>query len=97
MPTRRPDLVRLALAFLAAEEAELALRLRLLRCARDRDHVLRSALEIVHAGAVERRDRAAEKLRALRVALGEVHAPAVAILIALLNWPDPTDALAVAS
>lgn len=78
MPPRQPDLERLALALLAAEEAELALRLRLLRCERDSDHVLRAALEIVHARVVERRDRAGGRLRALRVALGEVHAPRAA-------------------
>lgn len=82
------DIVKLALAFLAAEEAEAAIRLRLLRCARDRDHVLLAALEIVHAGIVERRNRASERLRAVQFDLDEAHGVALAALSWLVElWP----------
>ncbi len=69
------DIVKLALAFLKAEEAELAIRLRVLKCHRASDYVLASALESAHRKAVEKRDRAEEKLRALRLELGDVSAP----------------------
>lgn len=73
MPT--PDLVRLALALIAAEEAERAIRLRLLACARARDHVALGAFEVAHAKARERVERAEERLRAVYRAVAEHYAP----------------------
>lgn len=67
-------LVRLALALIAAEDHERAIRLRLLACARDRDHVQAEALRFAQERAAERRARASERLRAVYLVLVERHA-----------------------
>lgn len=76
------DLVRLALALIEAEEAERAIRLRLLACARARDAVALGAFEYAHAKAAERRDRADGKLRAVYLVLVAHHAPALVGIVA---------------
>lgn len=75
MPPRQPDLASLALALIRAEDQERAIRLRLISCRRASDYVLASAFDFAHDRAVESRRRAMGRLRALRMALGEVHAP----------------------
>lgn len=76
------DLVRLALALISAEQAVQSIRHRLLACARDRDQVQAGAFDLAHQRAVERRDRADERMRAAYLVLAKHHAPFLVALVA---------------